>query len=248
MRLLPRSPWAKCVLSTIGAFAIGVLVTCRLYWGHWILPPSSASTAREFVSLDRFASYRAVGTVSSGPEALRKGAASANWVAGESPFGRLAVALKERGLSPTSTEAVTAEVVARVQSTLAGERLSSPPTSAAPGLRGPNVDIATGRSENGEAIVAAALGTGPVSGDHYLYREALFVSSPSGNLRLVSVRRYWFDVAGMEGIGHWFVGIVLAALVLVGWALYGVMRFVAMSTMRIRSNRRLQRSALARRR
>lgn len=222
-------------------------MTCRLYWGHWILPPSSASTVREFVSLDRFASYRAVGSVSSGPEALRKAAASANRVAGESPFGRLAVAIEERGLSPTSAEAVPAEVVARVQSTLAGERLLEPTDERYAQPSGLNVDIATGRSENGEAIVAAALSTGPVSGDHYLYCEGLFVSSPSGHLRLVSVRRYWFDVAGLEGIGHWFVGIVVAALVLVGWALYGVLRFV-MSTMRIRSNRRLQRSALARRR
>lgn len=227
---------------------IGVLVTCRLYWGHWILPPSSASTVREFVSLDRFSSYRAVGAVSSGPAALRKEAASANWIAGEDPFGRLAVAIEERGLSPTSTEAVPAELVARIQSALAEEQLLEPTDERNAQPSWLNGDIATGRSENGDAIVAAALSTGPVSGDHYLYYEALLVNSPSGDLRLVSFRRYWFDVAGMEGIGHWFVGIVVAALVLVGWALYGVMRLVVMIAMRIRSNRRLQRAALARRR
>jgi hypothetical protein len=226
---------------------IGVLVTCRLYWGHWILPPSSASTVREFVSLDRFSSYRAVGLVSSGPAALRKEAASANRIAGENPFGRLAVAIKERGLSPTSTAAVPAELVARIQATLA-EQLLEPTDERNPQPPWLNGDIATGRSENGDAIVAAALSTGSVSGDHYPYYEALLVNLPSGDLRLVRFRRYWFDVAGMEGIGHWFVGIVVAAVVLVGWALYGVMRLVVMIAMRIRCNCPLQRSAAARRR
>ena len=57
-------------------------------------------------------------------------------------------------------------------------------------------------------MVVAALWGGEESNDHHPYYEATFTRASSGDLKLLDVRRYWWDFAGIEGLAHWFGGLL----------------------------------------
>jgi hypothetical protein len=178
------------LLSVVALFWFAVLATCRIYWAHWLFPPSAEETIAGIQSLDRFSHYPRAGVATSGSEALREEARSENWVAGESPLGRLPAALQRQRLSPISEEAVPADQLDRVGAAL--ERMSLRERGAetyydTSVLYG---HLASGRSPSGEELLAVALSAGETSNDHYPYYEALFRSSGSGELTLLSYRRY----------------------------------------------------------
>ncbi len=54
---------------------------------------------------------------------------------------------------------------------------------------------------DGRPLVFVGVQGGAVSNDHYAYYEFLFTSdSPGGHLKLLSTQRFYYDVAGEEGV------------------------------------------------
>jgi hypothetical protein len=76
-------------------------------------------------------------------------------------------------------------------------------------LRGLVVE-ALGR--DGSRLVFVGVWGGEVSNDHHPYYEFLFTTdSPDGQLKLLSTQRFYYDVAGIEGI-EWPVFFLVLAI------------------------------------
>ncbi len=225
-----RYRWlAICLLSVPLAGLLGTLATSRLYWGHWLGPPSSDQTARQLSSLHQFTRFWYGKDPSCGPEALAEDARASNHISGESPYGRLAYAIVRRGFSPENSECLPASLLVEVTNAL---RQSGRLLESARFRRGDDLAtelygaLAAGVSPTGGRVILAALTSSEVSNDHYPYYELALVQSSAGSVQIVESRFYWYDVAGLEGGAHWLGGIVAAIGVLVVWAIAGVIRLV----------------------
>jgi hypothetical protein len=64
----------------------------------------------------------------------------------------------------------------------------------------------------GEALMLVAARGGEVSDDHYPYYEVLFEGDGQGGWRLASTRRFYFDVAGMEGAEFPVLGVMFSGM------------------------------------
>ncbi len=130
--------------------------------------------------------------------------------------GRILRALKERRALPTPWPAPSMSA----ERLLTAYRLledSGRLEDGAPGydnarkLRGILVE-ATDR--DGRRLLFAGVSGGEVSNDHYPYYEFLFADEPAGGpARLLSFQRFYYDVAGMEGI-EWPAFFVILAYLL----------------------------------
>jgi hypothetical protein len=69
----------------------------------------------------------------------------------------------------------------------------------------------------------ACLG-GEVSNDHHAYYEAAFAISPTGELRLLKWRRYYYDFAGLEGIAHWLAALAGGMAAVIAWTITAAVR------------------------
>jgi hypothetical protein len=148
------------------------------------------------------------------------------YVSGESPHGRLPAALVARALLPTSESPVDASVLKSLIAALSeGDllRRGDPGYGYATDLHG---HIAIGKDRGGRTLCVAALSGGEVSNDHYPYYELVGAPEAGGRVALNRVRFYWYDVAGMEGIAHWFAGVVVAGIATATWLLSATAWFV----------------------
>jgi hypothetical protein len=199
---------------------IAALLTSRLYWGYWLrLPPADWEVA-SLASVERFSNFSYDGR-DSGRDALMVAARTPWRGSGNPPVHNLPAALLARGLSPSSGDPVPPDLLLE-----AGEALDRAGVLAAgaPAYRHAkllNGMIATGRDRAGASLVIAALFSGEVSNDHYAYYEAVF-SPGSRRLELLGVRRYWYDVAGLEGGANLLAGFFAFAISLVAMAGWGV--------------------------
>jgi hypothetical protein len=72
MKLLPRHWILGLVVVSFVGFGSGLLGGSKRYWGYAFSIPSSAPTAAEFASLDRYSKYGSrIEIEDSGPELLR---------------------------------------------------------------------------------------------------------------------------------------------------------------------------------
>jgi hypothetical protein len=222
-----RKPgWISLLFSMPGlvipvVFLLSTCMTSRLYWGYWVTAPASERTASHLSELTSFTSFWYSGP-ESGRAALARSASRANYISGEAPDGRLPVALIERGLLPTSEQAVDASVLRAFKTALAERgllRQGNPGYGQATDLQG---HIAAGKDHNGRDIYVAALVGGEVSNDHLPYYEMVAAPVGSDRVTITRFRFYWWDRAGLEGFAHWFGGIAGVTVVIVVWFLVSV--------------------------
>ncbi len=211
-RLLFLAPLA------ILAFALAaVALASRLYWGYWLTPPSASGAAACLASVETFTTYSRNAPPSSGSVALLHAAAQADYTSGENPRGRVAAALAQRRLLPSSPTASDASLRTSITSAIeaAGAlKLGSPGYPYATDLYG---SVAVGRDLQGKHVVVAAFSGGEVSNDHYPYYEAVLAVSPNGQLSLSRLRFYWYDVAGIEGLLGCLTAFIVAVPLLLLW-------------------------------
>jgi hypothetical protein len=205
-----------------GCTVLACMATARLYWGYWIFIPSANWLVAPIASVERFTTFSCCtpSDARSGASAVEAGARLPFFGAGDWPARNLPEALVIGHLLPTNADAVSATVLTEVQRRLDANGVlvaGEPGYPLAKKLWG---HVAVGRGRDGGEIVASALWSGEVSDDHHAYYETLFSRSPSGDLRVVGVRQYWFDVAGLEGIAHWLAGLAAFFVAAVGCVFY----------------------------
>jgi hypothetical protein len=201
--------------------AVGVAVS-RLYWGYWLLPPSSHEIIEDVATVDRFSKVSWDGVYASGRLVLLEAAATANTISGEEPFGRLPRALAQRSLFPITEEPVDPSLLPAVVSALAASGNLVPASPEYPNTTRLSGNLAVAFTRAGNPCVLAALSGGEVSNDHRPFYEAAFALDATNRLIPQRLHFYYYDVAGLEGIAHWLAGgfTILVALVL--WLISGL--------------------------
>jgi hypothetical protein len=115
--------------------------------------------------------------------------------------GRVLRALKDRQALPSEARGMPAsrlQSLYKVVDETGRIEEGEPGYWGAKNLRGLVVE-ALGR--DGSRLVFVGVWGGEVSNDHHPYYEFLFTTdSPDGQLRLLSTQRFYYDVAGIEGI------------------------------------------------
>lgn len=192
-------------------------VTSKLSWGYWTSPPPAHHSA---ALLDRLEGFSCTQWELGGQEALDRAANAASFASGETPFGRLAAALRARGLRAAGPVTEPASLAAQVARSLEASGLLFRPSARASdsevSLWG---CLATGWAESGEPLVVAALSGPELGEDRYPYYESVLRVGDRGFLELLRAVRYRYDVAGLEGLAHWFAASVTWAVGLGLWAL-----------------------------
>jgi len=224
---MPRSitPVLVVLAAMVGGAAFGALTTSRIYWGYWLRVPSADWLVADLASTERFTVFACCDRPSeSGRSALQTVAGVRMEGAGDVPVANLPAAMIRRGVPPTSDLAVPAPVLAAVREALdvAGVLVAGEPQyQYAKTIWG---NVAIGRAKAGEELVLAAVWAGEVSNDHHPYYEAKFSRTDAGQLKLLDVRRYWWDFAGLEGFAHWLGGLAGAIAGLAGSVAFLVLR------------------------
>jgi hypothetical protein len=208
----------------IGCSSAAALTTSRLYWGYWLLVPSADWAVSGLASTERFTTSCCGTDPQSGRTALRE-AARTEWDgAGNPPVEHLPLALIRQGVEPLTDEAVPASVLSSIRDTLDSAGALAEGEAGYTHAKSLGGHVAMGRDRQGRERIVAALFGGEASNDHHPYYEAAFERTSDGRLRLLGVRRYWFDVAGLEGFAHWLgaivgaiIGVVISCAFLFGW-------------------------------
>ena len=204
-------------------FLLSTCVTSRLYWGYWFTPPAAGETVRQLSELTSFTSFWRSGG-GSGRAALQRAAREVDYTSGEAPGGRVPAALVKRGLLPASEQPVEESILRAFTAALAerGElRQGNAHYRQATELHG---HIAIGKDQDGRDLYIAALSGGEVSNDHRPYYEMVATPVGSDRVTINRLRFYWWDLAGVEGFGHWFGGIAGTILVSASWLLAAARR------------------------
>ncbi len=204
---------------------LGFALTTRLYWGYWLVPPRCELTAASIASVERYSSFSWDATSKDGRAALIEDAGWARGGIGESPMGRLSEVLLDRGLTPTTDEAVPPEQLAEILALIGVRGSPSQPVMA---------HVARGVSESGNPVVVAAIRGIQVSSDHCPYWEV--VAAGPSPMRLDRLVYYECDIAGLEGIAP-FMGAALAALAsFLAWCVVGAAQAIRGKSYRARLN------------
>ena len=202
---------AKILLAVIGGtFALAFLaaiVVSKGLWGYYLYRPA---LDRRIANAGKVLSVTIVKTTPGGKErtlipdnsfsigkTIEYGQTYDYYSLGE----RALIALKNANRLPASPLPISADRLARLYGVLARTgRLETgqPGYDRAKDLRGVVIE-AEGSETN--PIVFVGVQGGEVSNDHYPYYEFLF-SDPdhAGDLKLLSAQRFYFDVAGIEGM------------------------------------------------
>jgi hypothetical protein len=215
-------PIAVVLLTACGSCS----ATSRLYWGYWFGLPSASWMLSSIASVERFTTFDCcdAGVGSSGRQAVRMGAELELYGSGHWPRHNLPAALVKQRLQPTTANEVPAPVLASVRRSLESNGAlieGGPGYPFAKTLWG---HVAVGQRTHGGSVVIAALWGGEVSNDHRPYYEALLATLPTGELQLLEVRQYWFDVAGLEGLAHVLAGLGGGILAGVACIAYSIVR------------------------
>jgi hypothetical protein len=124
---------------------------------------------------------------------------------------RLVVAFSQRGLLPKTPPGVEPALVARLPHLLAatGLLVAPDPGYERYGLLGSLV--VTGTDSGGTPLLLIGAAGDQVSNDHHPYYEALLRPRGDGTADLLDHNRFFYDVAGIEGM-EWKAAFVLAAI------------------------------------
>jgi len=212
------------VAATLVFGAAATLVTSKLHWGYWVSPPSPDATVASLRHLGSFTTMWRGYPPHSGHDAIVKAAEDVNWSSGEDPRGRLPATLIQRGFVPRSSEPVAGSLLPKIcqfLETHGALEEADPGYTESKELSG---HLALGRGAHGNSVAVAALWGGQLSNDHYPYYEASFAVSASGELTLLSLQKYRFDIAGLEGVEHWLAGCAASLLSLLVWVGYRIAR------------------------
>jgi len=199
-----RRIWIAYTASWIVVPLLAGALGSRLYWGHWGRPPQPDRTLESVSAVQRLSlvwddQSRSVAST------LEEIAHGVNWTPGEFPLERVPAELVRRGLRPASDEAASAALLGEVRTAFAARGLleaGDPGYARATRLRG---YVAEAVGAQGQGLLVVALVGGEASNDHYPYYEARLRRTPEG-LVIESFRRYWYDVAGIEGASPLFFG------------------------------------------
>jgi hypothetical protein len=212
--LLERGPWRR--RRTLGAAVVGTLIVPFLLaiggnWIAWGYPLSRPGVDRRIVEALRVETVTAVkaepdaggrmtfagGPMDIGPSA-RPGFVYEEYYLLEN---RVLVALSERGTLPEQAPAMTADRLRGLYPLLdATGRLErgEPGYDNATRVDGVAVEA---NDRDGRPLLFVGLRGGQVSNDHYPFYEFLFDrEGPDGVPRLIGFQRFYFDVAGFEGL------------------------------------------------
>jgi hypothetical protein len=209
--------------GTMGLAFLAAIFVSKELWGYYLYRPSLDS---RIVNARRVLSVTIVNTAPVGTartlvpdnsfsidKRIEYGRANNYYSLGE----RALIALKDEGRLPASPPPMSPDRLAQLYSKLAGTgRLEAgePGYERAMDLRGVVIEA---ESADGGLLVFVGIQGGEVSNDHYPYYEFLFSGSgPEDDRRLLSAQRFYFDVAGIEGmewpaflIGFSALGLVL---------------------------------------
>ena len=218
-----RSIGIAVCLVVILSFTAAIGVS-KFYWGYYIRRPGLDRRVRaieQVISLTAFRSERrSDGSVDLVPDERYSVHEQLTACRDERPSrsyyclsGRVLVALADQGLLPAASEQLPAEALDRLYDRLVetGKLVQGAPGyDHATELAGIVLED-VGR--DGQRYLFVAASGGQVSNDHYPYYEFLFRLPGQGAApKLLSTRRFYYDVAGIEG-AEWPVAFVVFVLV-----------------------------------
>jgi hypothetical protein len=198
----------------------------RCYWGYWLSPPALRHAVGELAGLSSFVQVSAsqsapdLGWLISVPSAakIRRSAASHRRSPVDNPWGRLQAAVEDAklqsvplGPAPEGLLRLLEQEIGNSELLVAGE----PDYPFAKRLSG---FAAIGPARTGGTLVVLALSGLEKSNDHYPLYNFAYVCNEN-RCRLTEQRRYFEDVAGIEGfrwyassLAVFFLGLVLLAI------------------------------------
>ena len=231
-------PAMVCGLVVLAMIALGFgLSVCgsRLYWGYWMSRPPVLPAINNVTSVRAVIPVR---TETDG-EGVRRIVADPDYrmaerlaAARQDPYylleGRVLQALQERKLLPETTGADLGHLpplfpLIRQSGLLAAPEAGYGQSDLLHGI----VVEAVGRT--GQRLVMVAVTGRELSNDHYPYYEMLFSGAADApDLSYLGGQRFFYDVAGMEGM-EWYsvwpmVSVVCIVIGLAGVVLHGLIR------------------------
>lgn len=226
------------ILSALLLVIIPCMMTLGLsasYWGHWFGPPSSEPTIAPLSRIEKFTTFSrmtppkpdfqtAQPNISTGLPALETAAKSENYAWGDDPLGRIPAQLLRKGLVPKQSQSIDVGILRNIKRILEKDKYFVYGTgryqNSSSSLHG---HIIYGVTQSNEPIYVAALSSGEVENDHYVYYEVLLDEKPGGNLLIRKIQRYNYDIAGLEGtLVFPLIGGVIAILGLILLMILGV--------------------------
>lgn len=206
------------IAATLPLAAVAAAVLSFHYWGYAFARPEPDGV-REFAAVTGLSGVtcdlepRPRCTLSAA-EPVREIVSSCQ----EDPYyclrDRFVFALTRSGLPPDDNYPAPAGITAPIERFLAVADLLA---EHEPGYDDRTLAglVVTGQSVSGQPLVALALSGRQVSNDHYPYYEVLLRLEKDG-YRPLSQRRFFYDVAGMEGLEWWPAFLGMSVLGLMG--------------------------------
>jgi hypothetical protein len=227
------------VAASIALSVVAGAVIDKVYWDYYFSRPGIDPTVFE---IDRVETVTPFSSEKYGPLVIDRhetaGSVSEYTSDVDSlPFQRIPHALKQRGLLPNPLQYVPPE---RLQKTWQFAQSHTDLYGSSHGYDWrdwSNGVMIEGSLASGSRLAVLAIRGGEVSNDHYPYYEFLLSQNADGSPgRLLSTKRFYFDVAGMEGMA-WY-GIALALTVLSA----PLFMALALATLFLRNARRAKRA------
>jgi len=231
------------VLGAIGVAAFVVSISAsRWYWGYWMSPPAldaRVAGARRVVSATHVYPVEAE---SEAPARLEISSIDQDLAPSdegeldeEYPFrGRDLMALRKSGAMPPQP---TSMPVARTEAVY---QLLRDTGLLVAGESGGGTEVEATifelESETGEPLLFISGSGRQVSNDHYPHYEFLFSNIDPAKPVLLSSRRFYYDVAGMEGV-EWYA--LLPVVGVLGFLIIVPITVLVMAARRLREWRRL---------
>jgi len=190
------------IATTVLIAAILAAAWSRSYWGYWFTRPAADASWWSFDGVDAFSAVlcqREVGgyrcEVQEWPVAKALEHCSVDEY--ECTAERLPLALATSRLLPSALPALNRSQLSSVASLLQPSNLERS-EKRYDGNRVLGGFAAFGRSKRGEPQLALALSGGEISNDHHPSYEFVAQLTPHG-AHLVRHRKFFYDIAGMEG-------------------------------------------------
>jgi hypothetical protein len=199
-------PGSRSVRRAVIALICGLVVTpvgglclSRWYWGHWVSRPDLSSLVAEARSVQSLTHF--VRSAEFGPLYDPRTIVATARTHPEYPYyfliERVVASFLDRGLLDPVPPSAPIDA-ALLKELWPGNWLAT----ASPGYRA-TVDryiIAELIDRDGRRLLLLAVLQGQVSNDHFAYSELVFEQNTDGTRgQLLDQRRFYFDVAGMEG-------------------------------------------------
>jgi hypothetical protein len=216
-------PRRRDVLLAVCATAVAAFVAAAIvseqYWGYYFRRPAldeRVARARQ-VHAVTFVETQGAGEPSrfvASPDQSHEAAIRAGR---KHPYGfpsyRALVTLADRRLLPEGPAPVRAATLASTHAWLEATGLLVPGEAGYPHAKRLGGVLLELEDETGEALTFVGVKSGEVSNDHYAYYELVLSAPPgTGSPRRLSEIRFFYDIAGIEGVEWWVMWIVFGAL------------------------------------